>query len=995
MKTILHTITKRVLLLALLLAAALPVSAYDFLFDSIYYDRVGNTYKVNVTYKDLTYNTYHGIVTIPEIWSDSPYYYYRVVAIGERAFKDCNNLTQVNIGPKVETIREYAFQNCTALSTINIPSTVKTIANNVFEGCTSLNSITLPTSVNLGNNLFQYCSGITSLDFLAGRNTILQGMFRGCTGLTTIQLPQSIDSIGNYAFQNCSGIKSLLFTQTLSIAEGSFQNCTGITKLTLTKNVKSIGQLAFSGCNNMDTIVIKETVNEMNIHPTAFTNCSGLTTIVCKAITPPVLSNGLGLSELQYENIKLIVPRCSLEAYKNAPYWKEFSNIEADGLYDFECGGIYYNVIGENELEVTYKDTNYNSYQGTYTEQVVDLFESPWDGLQYWRCMGLPYYVDYGGKRYYITAIGENAFRNCTRINRINLDGIKHIASNAFKGCSQLKEVNFDSSLKTIGANAFEGCSWLHVALFDEGLTRIDSCAFKGCSKLLTVTLPSTTQYIGERAFEGCPLNGHDWTAHVGVYCYALDPPTIENSNAFSQSSYSNSLVKVLYSRASTYRQDEMWGKFARISANVYDFSKDGVYYRINSENEVSIAPSNEVTYGGNKRDAYLPEQVEYNGNTYTVTAIDYKAFYFTDGLNITIPNTVKSIGAFAFSQCLGVMKLELGNSVESIGYGAFNKCYLSEITIPQTVKYIGDSAFYNTPNLRKITVEEGNTLYDSRDNCNALIETATNTLKVGAAYTVIPSTVTSIAPSAFYLNCISSITIPENVTKIGPMAFAGSGLVSVNLPNSLEEIDTLVFAATKLKKVNIPNSVITIKDCAFGLNYELEEVNFSNSVKAINAEAFKHCSKLKSLTIPNSVESIGWQAFYQCESLQNLTLGTGLTYLGSGAFNSGYPYTVHAIDTITCYATTPPPMDNYYTFESSYATAVLYVPEESIELYRNDENWKRFFTILPIEDSGIDGVPVDPAVEGKRQRYNLMGQPVGDDYRGIVIENGKKILVK
>ena len=204
-----------------------------------------------------------------------------------------------------------------------------------------------------------------------------------------------------------------------------------------------------------------------------------------------------------------------------------------------------------------------------------------------------------------------------------------------------------------------------------------------------------------------------------------------------------------------------------------------------------------------------------------------------------------------------------------------------------------------------------------------------------------------------------------------------------------------MVLAGSGLTSLDIPNSVKIINEAAVGLCNHLQSLNIPNSVKVIKAEAFKHCSELKSITIPNSVESIGWEAFYQCESLQNLTLGTGLTYLGSGAFNCSWPYTVHAIDTITCYATTPPPMDNYYTFESSYASAVLFVPEESIELYRNDENWKRFFTILPIEDSGINGVPVDPAVEGKRQRYNLNGQPVGDDYHGIVIENGKKILVK
>ena len=93
------------------------------------------------------------MVNIPEVWSTN--HNYKVVAIGERAFKDCNNLTEVKIGANVDTIHEYAFQNCTSLPSINIPSTVDIINDNAFEGCFNLNNITLPTSVKLGKYVFK------------------------------------------------------------------------------------------------------------------------------------------------------------------------------------------------------------------------------------------------------------------------------------------------------------------------------------------------------------------------------------------------------------------------------------------------------------------------------------------------------------------------------------------------------------------------------------------------------------------------------------------------------------------------------------------------------------------------------------------------------------------------------------------------------------------------------------------------------------------------
>ena len=233
---------------------------------------------------------------------------------------------------------------------------------------------------------------------------------------------------------------------------------------------------------------------------------------------------------------------------------------------------------------------------------------------------------------------------------------------------------------------------------------------------------------------------------------------------------------------------------------------------------------------------------------------------------NTVIPNTVAFIGNDAFLGCSGLTLITIPNAVTSIGDLAFCGCSgLTLITIPNAVTSIGDDAFYGCSGLTSIQVETGNTVYDSRNDCNAIIETATNTLIAGCKNTVIPNTVITIGENAF-LECsgLTSITIPNSVISIEYGAFYGcSGLTSIT----------------------IPNSVIVIGTCAFGKCEGLTSVSIGASVGGICDGAFQGCSGLTSITIPSSVTYIGHFAFGDCSGLTSITIPGSVTYIGSGAF--------------------------------------------------------------------------------------------------------------
>ena len=360
---------------------------------------------------------------------------------------------------------------------------------------------------------------------------------------------------------------------------------------------------------------------------------------------------------------------------------------------------------------------------------------------------------------------------------------------------------------------------------------------------------------------------------------------------------------------------------------------------------------------------------------------------------SIIIPRSVTSIGYWAFRGCsslasitvkaenttydsrnncnaiietatntliAGCQNTVISNSVTSIGDEAFYYCSgLTSITIPNSVTNIGRQPFEYCSGLTSIIVETGNTTYDSRNNCNAIIETASNTRIVGCQNTVIPNSVTNIGNSAF-LGCrgLTSITIPGCVTSIGNYAFAFcSGLTSVTIPNSVTQM-------------------------GFG--------------------AFSYCSGLTSVTIPNSMTSISQFAFFSCSGLTSVTIGSGVRYIGYTTFSH-----CSSLTDVYCYAENVPNTDSDAFKNSPVGSATLHVPEGSLQEYKTSSPWRGFGTIVGLTQDMIDGIreikneSFTPTLSnGEGDCYDLNGRMLAAPQKGINIirysdGSTRKVMVK
>lgn len=285
-----------------------------------------------------------------------------------------------------------------------------------------------------------------------------------------------------------------------------------------------------------------------------------------------------------------------------------------------------------------------------------------------------------------------------------------------------------------------------------------------------------------------------------------------------------------------------------------------------------------------------IPEEITYANFKYKVKAINDNAFNGCGELkSITIPRSITSIGSWAFSDCSALSSITIPSSIVSIGNYAFFSCtQLSSINIPDSVTNIGEGAFINCSSLRSIVIDKDNCIYDSRDKCNAIIETSTNTLILGCVNTYIPCTVEKIGNNAFF-HCkdLTSISIPNSVTSIGNGAFSGcTSLILITIPDSVSSIGKGAFTdCYALISITIPDSVTKIENGMFCECKSLTDITLHNNITDIEEYAFSGCEKLEDITIPSGVTTIKEGVFSLCHCLTSVIIPDNVTCIGKEAF--------------------------------------------------------------------------------------------------------------
>lgn len=558
-------------------------------------------------------------------------------------------------------------------------------------------------------------------------------------------------------------------------------------------------------------------------------------------------------------------------------------------------------------------------------------------------------------------------------------NSVETIATEAFYHCENLTNFDMPSSVTTIGDQAFMWCESLEDGFIGEGVTTIGASAFKYCY-FTSITIPNSVTSIGAEAFDGSNL--------TRIFAQMENPCEIPED--LFDSYYCESIP--LYVPAGTkekYEQTNYWNKFVKIEEGEFKemAADDGsMFYFILNSNALTA----KVTYkeipereydedddeGEVKRYAHarrsaaikkptgmrkitpaeayvgsltIPETISVDGKTYTVTGIGESAFENCSELTgIVIPNTVTSIEDEAFSCCTNLTSIDLPSNITSIGDWAFGMSAVTKMTIPASVTSIGYNPFYNCDDLTSLTVENGNTTYDSRYNCNAIVETATDKIIAACSSTTIPNDVTTIGVDAFGgLSNITELDLHKNVTTIEPYAFEYcDGLTTIDLPKNLTTIEEAVF---------------------YG------------------------CSSLTAAAIPEGVTTIGDYAFSECYGLTTLILPSTLTSIGEYCFDSSYD-----LQEVHCQMKSPFAIDKW-TFDSdTYENATLYVPSGTKEKYQSTASWNLFTNIVEEEVTAVDRILLGQ--QGSITVYDTKGRKINPSQmrKGhVYIVNGKKTVVR
>ena len=462
-----------------------------------------------------------------------------------------------------------------------------------------------------------------------------------------------------------------------------------------------------------------------------------------------------------------------------------------------------------------------------------------------------------------VTSIGSYAFDDCKSLTSVTIpDSVTSIGDSAFSGCESLTSVTIPDSVTLIDNGAFFGCTSLTSVTIPDSVTSIDQYAFYKCESLTSVTIPGSVTSIGVGAFAYCksltsvtiPNSVTSINYEAFRSCESLTSVTIPDSvTSIGKQAFLDctSLTSVTIPDSVTSIGDSAFCNCTSLTSVTIPDSVTSIgelaFSRCESLTSVTIPDSvTRIGWGAFSNCAALTGIRVAEGNSHyssdasgVLFSKDKTTLVQCPGAfsgSYAIPNSVTSIGDYAFSGCSSLTSVTIPDSVTSIGDDAFSDCEsLTSVTIPDSVTSIGNCAFASCTSLTGIWVAEGNSHYAS-DASGVLFNKGMHTLVqcpgAFAAYTI-PDSVTRIGERAFYYcTSLTSVTIPNSVRSIGKWAFRGcSSLTSVTIPNSVTSIDDGTFAScTSLTSVTIPNSVTYFGEWAFDDCTSLTDVYYAGS---------------------------------------------------------------------------------------------------------------------------------------------------------------------
>ena len=781
-----------------------------------------------------------GEVTIP-----SEVEGYRVIAIGNAAFYYCQKITKVNIPSTVVSIGTSAFGYCDKLTSLHIPASVQTISFNSLRNLKAVTSIVVDGAnpiydsrdncnavIEKSTNILVAGCGSTVIPSTV--TSLAKNAFFGCANLTSINIPASITKLdgdtsygvdsktwGAQVFDYCPSLQTITVDAANTIYD-SRDNCNAIIE-TATSNlilgscstvipasVKTIGSGAFAGRDlksitipkgitdiywgafsgtSLTSVIIPSTVRYMG--STAF-NIWSLLDVTTQIETPFSIQENV-FSSNTYTNGTLHVPDGTKGQYKNTDGWKNFQNIDGTGGDD---------------------DTEESAITSTFVSWSLD-----------------------GANDYYVfgTMISSEGHDWYAGIDRPSAT-VEYI-DDATSGDKGVRIVDNDHSQFVIHLDGIMSVSG-----------KIQKIVIRGMGNFQA----AEGQIYDEATNNMLEYNGNDFTPSTTFTDYVIPfAGTTDYENVhlklhiFGTPHMIIQSIKIVQEEGSS--EIPMSGTTGDLSWKVEQLSSNVLAYQSGSWVE---KPSYRLTISGK---GYMPN---YNNTGYdsaqqrpttdapwnpfpTITeivieegvrSIGNRAFYAnSDQLyQVTLPSTIETIGIRVFVDGSSIVKINFPEGLTTISDYAFPWCSnLDEVNLPSTLVNLWPTSFKGN-GIKTLTVASDNPMYDSRNNCNAIILTSENKLFMGTPNTVIPATVTVIGTSAFENNNnLKSFTIPDNVT--------------------------------------------TIQESAFGSCYELKEITIGSGVTNIKSEAFRTCNKLENAYCYADPTALTWEDY---DNTQNLMSG-------------------------------------------------------------------------------------------------------------------------